>query len=163
MTKSKKVTFISAEEFLSRQVPCRNGNKCDRADCKFMHNVKVKLCRFGKRCRRRDKCPCAHDDSELYVPMCKFGLYCKNSQCTFDHPKKNFWDVTEEPKADSNVLAAEAFPETIRAEAMEPVEDYSELKNLRRVESETISGTADQISDAYSNIISFKSLSLRLE
>lgn len=135
---NKKKKFIPIDVFLRKNIPCKNGHRCTRPDCGFLHNVKTRMCKFEDRCKRRNTCTFAHSKEELYVAECKFGFRCKNEKCTFKHPKA-IQIVLEQVTVPNNPenLESKNFPAmkiNVEPEAIssteEPVKaDYTKMKN----------------------------------
>lgn len=170
MNKAKKTQYISLKEFIDKNTPCKNGWKCTRDDCKFLHNVKTKMCKFESNCRKKN-CTYAHTKSELYIIQCKFGRTCKNPRCTFEHPTTDFWKVVEEPKEVNDIknLNKKFFPKTIKCDKSTintNVINYTEMKNIiKHVESATIEDIdldIEKMVDNYKCIKDFQEITFKL-
>ena len=46
---------------------------------------KTAMCKWGPKCRNKEKCPYAHTAEELKVRMCAFGGECHKDGCRFPH------------------------------------------------------------------------------
>lgn len=169
MVKKQKISYKSLKDFIDSTVPCRNGNRCTDKDCKFLHNVKTRMCKFADRCRRKDVCFYAHNEKELYVPNCKFGTNCNNPKCGYKHPDKNFWDVssdTSEHKNNDEHLEKKNFPQTIKVKIdhEKTVVDYKNMKEkIKHVDHMEIKGDESTILSKYASINSFDRLTFVIE
>ncbi len=54
---------------------------------------KTRMCKYVKKCNKGKNCPFAHDESEIYIPECRYGYKCKKQgkdnepgECKFSHP-----------------------------------------------------------------------------
>jgi len=57
---------------------------------------KTAMCKWGKRCRNKEKCTYAHNEAELAPRMCAFGKGCHKHSCHFPHDEDeaNEWKKT---------------------------------------------------------------------
>lgn len=164
-TKSKRPKYIPLEEYIKTTMPCRNGRLCNNENCKFLHNVKTKMCKFAENCKRKTSCPFAHSKSELYIPVCNFGDKCKNEKCTYQHPKDFQWNATDKDKVIENNesnLTKHNFPKVIKAAPLSTknVIKYKEMKEIiSYVESTVIQEkTVEEMVDKYNTFNSFKEI-----
>ena len=72
------------EDSLKSPNVCRLGSSCWDRDCQMIHpDTRVTPCKFGKGCKKGERCPFTHP------PECLFGHNCKRGNCCrYSHHKK---------------------------------------------------------------------------
>lgn len=161
MKLKKRQTFVPIDDFLQKFIPCRHGFKCTKKDCKFLHNIKTRMCKFTK-CRLGKNCNFAHSPEELYIPICKFGAKCKNEKCSYKHPQKLVIKPIVQVNDEKN-LKIENFPQTLEHVDVQVNINYSQMKERLSFEKETFSGKVDELINIYETIDSFKELTFEIK
>lgn len=168
MVHKKEKKFISLEEFTKRETPCKNWRNCTDKDCPYLHNLKTRMCKFEGNCRKKN-CTFAHSLDELYVPLCRYGEKCKNKEkCTFKHPKIILPPPSPVQKQQSEEqLTPENFPTTVSLVNTEELEkdilDYTEIRQIiRHVDFITLKGLHEEMIEQYKNIQDFKVINFKL-
>ncbi|QIH04896.1 hypothetical protein [Dasineura jujubifolia toursvirus 2a] len=176
----KRQTYMQLKDFVEKITPCPKGRNCTIPGCNFIHNLKLRMCKFENRCNRKGNCMFAHHPSELYVLPCKFGTKCNKEGCTFKHPTPSiFTDASLSPEVSTNtefnIKSFDCFPKSsspnknllkkdfdINHKKIKPV-SYKDMKNIITfVDSITITGTKDEILSQYSDILNFNTMKLCL-
>lgn len=165
--------YISIESFMKQnpvvdttnynKIPCKNGRFCSLKNCKYLHNLKTKMCRFETNCKRGSKCNFAHSQEELYIPICKFGSKCKFTNCSFRHIKEQFVNVKTPVKKQEDNLTIENFPSTFQNytnDKNKEIADYTVMKEIiKYTDFSTIKeNTIEDMIEKYNCILDFKKL-----
>lgn len=168
--------YISIDDFIKQnpvidtkdysKIPCKNGRFCSTENCKYLHNLKTKMCKFESFCKRGAKCNFAHSKDELYIPICKFGSKCKFTNCTFKHlkeikPKENNKKILTPIKKKEDNLSIENFPSTIENFTNDKeITDYTIMKEIIKYTDFSIikEPTVELMIEKYNCILDFKKL-----
>ncbi len=55
--------------------------KCQKSlSNKETERRKTRMCKYVKKCNKGKNCPFAHDESEIYIPECRYGYNVKNKE-----------------------------------------------------------------------------------
>jgi hypothetical protein len=130
--------------------PCKYGLECKRKNCVFMHpgeieknktenpHKKTRMCKYAKNCGKGKNCPFAHNESEIYIPECRYGYKCKkqnkknglDGECKFSHPERPSTPLLVENDEAVYEFEKEQFPTVNGYEVQlssSPIIDFSYL------------------------------------
>lgn len=166
--KRSRPQYVSLKDFIDTTIPCKNGRFCEKEDCRFLHNIKTRMCKFEQQCRRKN-CNFAHAKSELYVAECKFGPKCNNENCGFKHVDPVVWKYEEiHTVNDENNLKRSAtnFPVTLKVNLKnrkKNIINYGEMKKIIE-NADTVVIEQDDIGkmlDEYECVLNYKKITFK--